>query len=41
MVEVPSSAINVVLTLWRLPLIAAVTLVVPAVTLVSVVLAKP
>ena len=41
MVAVPSSAIKVVSTLWLLPLTVAVTLLIPAVMLVSVVAAKP
>ena len=41
MVPVLSSATNVVSTVWLLPLIAAVTLVIPAFTLVRVVAAKP
>ena len=41
MVDVVSSATKVVFTLWLLPLMLAVTLVIPDLTLVSVVLASP
>ena len=41
MVPVLSSATNVVSTVWLLLLMLAVTLVIPACTLVSVVLANP
>ena len=40
-VEVLSSATNVVSIFWLFPLIAAETLVTPALTLVSVVVARP